>query len=76
MLCWNCDDQARATCVICGRHVCRYCANETMHLLHIWRRADGVMMAVGGPHSIWCGRCEITEPVEMPELDEVANEKE
>lgn len=70
MLCWNCDEQARATCVTCGRHVCHFCAKERPHLLLVWRGAMGAMMATATVHGIWCGRCEQTDPVFLPELDE------
>lgn len=68
MICWKCDEyEAHGVCAFCGRAVCRYCAQERLRPLQVYSH-DGTLALIGTIGAIWCGMCEMCDPIAAPEL--------
>jgi hypothetical protein len=55
--CWHCDRPSHATCVFCGRAVCREHAASLPHLLAVYQGASQVPKGLVVPDAIHCGIC-------------------
>lgn len=57
MNCWHCDRPAHATCLFCGRAVCRDHAASLPHLLAVYQGNAGTPKGLVVPDAIHCGIC-------------------
>ena len=70
MNCWHCDRPAHATCLFCGRAVCREHVNSLPHLLAIYQGKDGPPKGLVVPNAVHCGACEPRDdPVSLDVLE-------
>lgn len=69
MLCWECDQPARAVCAFCGRAVCKEHAKTMPTFLCMFLGSNETPKGLATANVIWCGICEPQpEPIAMPEL--------
>ncbi len=69
MICWHCDRPAHATCVYCGRAVCRDHAQSLPNLLALYEGNDRIQRALVVGNAVACGVCSPSEePVRMDDL--------
>ena len=69
MQCWECEQNARASCYICGRFVCKQHAKTMPSFLAMFLGGDQTPKGLAVANAIWCGICEPQpEPIPMPEL--------
>jgi len=69
MLCWECEQPARATCYFCGRAVCKEHAKTMPAFLAMFLGSNSTPKGLAVANVIWCGICEPQpEPIGMPEL--------
>ena len=69
MLCWECDQPARAVCAFCGRAVCKEHAKTMPTFLCMFLGSNNTPKGLAAANVIWCGLCEPQpEPIAMPEL--------
>jgi len=69
MLCWKCDQHARAACYFCGRFVCKEHALTMPAFLAMFLGGQSTPKGLAVANVIWCGICEPQpEPIGMPEL--------
>ena len=69
MLCWECEQHARAACYFCGRFVCKEHAKTMPAFLAMFLGSNSTPKGLAVANVIWCGICEPQpEPIGMPEL--------
>jgi hypothetical protein len=69
MLCWKCEEHARASCYFCGRFVCKEHAMTMPSFLTMFLAGNNTPKGLVVANVIWCGICEPQpEPIGMPEL--------
>jgi len=69
MLCWECDQPARAVCKFCGRGVCKQHAKTMPIFIAMFLGDDQTPKGLAVANVIWCGICEPQpEAIPMPEL--------
>jgi hypothetical protein len=69
MLCWECEEPARASCNFCGRFVCKDHAKTMPTFLAMFLGGNSTPKGLAVANVIWCGICEPQpEPISMPEL--------
>lgn len=69
MICWECDQQARAACIFCGRFVCKEHAKSMPTFLVMFLGGESTPKGLAVANVIWCGICEPQpDPIAMPEL--------
>jgi hypothetical protein len=69
MMCWECDQPARAACAFCGRFVCKEHAKNMPTFLVMFLGGENTPKGLAVANVIWCGICEPQpEPIAMPEL--------
>ena len=69
MLCWKCEEHARAACYFCGRFVCKEHAMAMPTFLTMFLAGNNTPKGLAVANVIWCGICEPQpEPIGMPEL--------
>lgn len=63
MKCWNCDNNARAVCIFCGRFVCEEHAKTKRHFAGFGTKYSAQIpsseTATEVSDAIWCGECRI-----------------
>ncbi|MFQ6062963.1 MAG: hypothetical protein ACE5J9_07285 [Methanosarcinales archaeon] len=70
MKCWNCGKDANATCIFCGRAVCKKHAKQMPYILSVYDRYKGIPKAIVVSGAIFCGECKPQpRPIEMPEME-------
>ena len=57
MLCWECDQPARAVCSFCGRAVCKEHASTMSTFLAMYLGGDNTPKGLAIADVIWCGIC-------------------
>jgi hypothetical protein len=68
MHCWECENEAQAACVFCGRFVCKDHAARRPNILAIYVGANNTPKIVPVADAIWCGICNPQDAIPMPEL--------
>jgi len=69
MLCWECDQPARAVCTFCGRAVCKDHAAKMSTFIAMFLGGEDTPKGLAVADAIWCGICQPQpEPIPMPEL--------
>jgi hypothetical protein len=69
MKCWECENDARATCNFCGRFVCKDHASTMPTFLAMFLGENNTPKGLAVANVIWCGICDPQpEPISMPEL--------
>jgi hypothetical protein len=69
MICWECEESARAACHFCGRFVCKEHASTMSTFITMFVGANNTPKGLAIANVVWCGICEPQpEPIEMPEL--------
>ena len=65
MKCWQCDNDARAICIFCGRTVCKTHVQEKNHFAGFGRKErDAILQdrsktAYDVVNAVWCGQCTV-----------------
>ena len=69
MRCWHCTEEARASCIFCGRFVCKEHYKTMSTFIAMYTGANETPKGLAVSNVIWCGECESQpEPISMPEL--------
>lgn len=69
MNCWHCERPAHATCMFCGRAVCKDHVRDMPHIIALLRNTRGVAQALVTSRAVFCGVCEPREElIDVPEL--------
>lgn len=69
MLCWKCDEHARAVCAFCGRALCKDHVSSMSTFISMYLGASETPKGLAVANVVWCGICDPQpEPIGMPEL--------
>lgn len=69
MKCWQCENDARASCKFCGRFTCKDHSVEHPTFMAMYLGNQETPKGIVVANAIWCGICEpLQEPIPMPEM--------
>jgi hypothetical protein len=69
MKCWRCDEDARASCKMCGRFVCKSHTAKLSTFISMYLGDQSTPKGLAVANVVWCGLCDPQpEPIPMPEL--------